>query len=128
MEAESDLQLGLTQGVTDPKKAKMDYRIRRALQELAVKRWQALQVLKKNLDEDYRSPELMDLPKEAGGTVLTDHPAINSAIDKLVEKEYFEPTEESSDIVQLTEKGERWLNEDSDIENEYNLDTDLSLS
>ena len=108
---ETVLQAGLVQNADDRGREQREKAITSRLDQLAVKRWKTLQILKKNLDEPYESPERLDIPESAGGTLHEKHPILRSHGDKLLCKGYIEQSENEDDVYRLTESGEEYFRE-----------------
>lgn len=125
---ESRLQISLSKTAFDKNKSKTNRDITSEIDRLALKRWQAIQILKKNLGEEYESLERMKLPQSAGETVSKYHPAAYPVLDTMLEKGYIEEVESDPDLVRLTEKGEEFFSESSNMENQFDLDHELSFS
>lgn len=111
----------IDRGESERKKA-----ISSQIKNIAIRRWKALQTIKKNLGEDYEPIEKMDIPESAGETVSKDHPLFWDQPNESVIEGYFSLTKPESDMYELTEKGEEWF-KDRDSDEMYDLDHDLSL-
>lgn len=106
--SEIQLQSGLHADVQDRGRATREKKIANQLDRLAVRRWQLLQILKRELGEDYDPPEKLDFPQEAGDTIPEKHPIVTNHRERLVSQGYFEEDSDSGCFV-LTEEGEEWL-------------------
>lgn len=105
------LQTGIVPNVVDKGRADREEVISSRLDQLAVKRWQTIQILNKNLDEPYESPEKLDLPKSAGETLHKKHPTFRSYGEMLLSKGYIEQIEDKPDMYRLTDNGENHFKE-----------------
>jgi len=84
------------------------------LDKLAVDRWRLVNILKRELGEDYKNPDQMKFPEEAGDTVRRDHPVVRSNGQKLLFEGYLETVDHNTDLLKLTQDGENWLNKSVD--------------
>jgi hypothetical protein len=123
-----ETEVAMKQGAVDRGKTHRKQAVIRNLNEAAILRWKAYQVLKKHLGEEYESPERMDIPEKAGETVSKDHPMVKKHTKKLLQRGYFEEVEEDETLLSLTEQGEEWIMDDSVFDETHDLDTELSLS
>ena len=82
-------------------------------------RWKAIQFLRKQLDEDYQDPELIELPKSSGDLITGEHPIIRKYQDMLFDENSIEVTDEDANIYRVTDTGEARFDPDS---NEYSGD------
>ena len=105
------LQAGLTSDAVDTEREYREDVIASRLDQLAVWRWQTLQILKMNIGEPYEPPERLDIPKSSGDVIHRKHPFFNSNKEKLLSDNYFEPVDGEPGLYQLTNDGENWMGE-----------------
>jgi len=94
----------------DPARREREDVISSRLDMLSVERWQALQMVKKHLGEEYEPPEKMELPKSAGDTILRKHPLFQNKGDELISRGIFEESDDP-ELLQLTDSGEEYMSE-----------------
>jgi hypothetical protein len=99
------LQSGLVHNAVDMEREYREDVIASRLDRLAVWRWQALQILKKNMGEPYEPPEHLDFPELSGDIIHQKHPLFNSNKEQLLSDGYFESVEGEPDLYRLTDDG-----------------------
>lgn len=125
---ESDLQLNLNPNLVDRGRARRFHDISKDLDRLAVDRWKAAQVLRKNLGEDYTPIKQMELPTSPGETVSKHHPVIKPHIEEFVNEGYLKQVSSDSNLYELTEEGESFFNTEGRKNDSYDLEHELSLT
>jgi len=105
---EIQVESGLQTNVRDRGRSTREKKIADQLDRLAVRRWQLLQIIRRELGEEYERPEKLDFPNEAGEKIPKKHPFIDSHGNRLVSRGYFEDDPDSNCLV-LTEEGEEWF-------------------
>lgn len=124
---QSDLQVSLTSKAIDRGRPQRIQDITTELDRLAVDRWKAAQILKKNLGENHTPIEQMELPTSAGETVSKYHPVIKSRLERLVDVGYLNQVDSNPDLYELTEEGEVIFDSNSESNEDHDLDHELSL-
>lgn len=125
---ESELEISANIRAIDKSREQRIRDITRNLDQLAVKRWKAAQILRKHLGEEYTSIKYMEVPTSEGDVVSKDHPVIKPRIEKLVEEGYLKQVDNESNLYELTKEGEEFFDVDSDSKKGYDLDNELSLT
>lgn len=74
---------------------------------LFVTRWKAIQILKKNLGEEYENPDLMTFSLEEGDRLSKEHPLIQKLGESMEERGFIESVDE--DTIRVTKRGEEDL-------------------
>ncbi len=122
-----DLEVQLAKAIDNNRSNRINT-INSNFERLALSRWKAVQVLRKNLGEDHEPIDKMAFPETTGDVVSKYHPAIAQHTKELKKEGYFEEVEPDSDLFRLTEEGEEFLLSDSNVQEEFDLDHELSLS
>lgn len=125
---ESRLQIDLHPTAVDENRVETNRDINEEIDRLALKRWKVVQILNKYLGNEYKPLERMELPVSAGDTVSKYHPVAYPILDELLERGYIEYVESDSDLLRLTEEGERYFSEPSEWGDQPDFDHELDLS
>lgn len=108
---EVELRTSLKQGVSDRNHQQRIEDITTQLNQLAIKRWVALQTIKKHLGESHAPEQSLKLPESEGEVVPGNHPLIRKFGDSLLENSLIEPVESNSNSYRLTKDGETFFSE-----------------
>jgi hypothetical protein len=115
---ESILEVGKEKKLVDTGREERKSNILHTIDRLAIKRWKAIQILRKHLGEEYENIDKFEVPEKKGNTILKKHPFIRRYGEMLVDEGWME--EHTDSELRLTEKGEKMLEEkDLEIPNEF---------
>ncbi|WP_160134428.1 hypothetical protein [Halococcus salsus] len=107
-------QTGMSKSATDSGRQDRENVLKRRIDQLAVWRWQALQILRKRLGEEYKPPEYLDIPESSEDKIHAKHPVVRMDKKKDSSNRYFEPIDDDSSFYRLTEHGEQNVEKISD--------------